>query len=297
VKSTSDVLHEDYPQTAHKAADRGANAANFNLRDGLKALDPPVHSTSMATIAPPLSTKSFENGHSQEPNHVEVLKQLEKITASSHFRNSKRYPAFLKFVVEHTLAGRTDVLKERTLGIEVFGRLNDYDTNTDPVVRVTAGEIRKRITQYYRADEHERELRIELPVGSYVPRFFPSSGLPDTLESSVSQTEAVQHTHDLPTQDLHQDLTAAVSLSEEDWRPFDVPRSPSGKTAERPHFTLSSLVILLFLGLVAAAAAFAVHPWIAKPSQKAVDSFWGPFLVTESPALIVIGVHSLDSTG
>src|SRR5271170_2554012 len=160
----------------------------------------------MATIAPPLSTKSFENVHSQEPNHVEIHKQLDKITASPHFRNSRRYPAFLKFVVEHTLAGRTDVLKERTIGIEVFGRLSDYDTNADPVVRVTAGEIRKRITQYYRADEHEHELRIELLVGSYVPRFFPSSALPDTLESSLDQTEVVaEH-----TRDLHEDLMAAV---------------------------------------------------------------------------------------
>ncbi len=83
----------------------------------------------------------------EEPNRFEVLKQLDRIIASRHFRNSKRYPALLKFVVEHTLAGRIDALKERTLGIEVFGRPNDYDTNADPVVRVTAGEIRKRIAQ------------------------------------------------------------------------------------------------------------------------------------------------------
>jgi hypothetical protein len=292
VKSTSDVLHEDYPRDAHKVANRGANTTHFNLRDGLKTLDPSVHSTSMATIAPPLSAKSLENGHSQDPNHVEVLKQLEKITASTHFRNSKRYPAFLKFVVEHTLAGRTDVLKERTIGIEVFGRLSDYDTNTDPVVRVTAGEIRKRITQYYRADEHGHELRIELLVGSYVPRFSPSSGMPGILESSLDQAEAVEH-----APDLHEELTAAASLTEEDWLSCDEPHFPSGKTVERPRFTLSSTVILLFLGLVVAAVAFAVHPWIARPSQKGVASFWAPFLATDGPALIVIGVHSLDSSG
>jgi len=51
--------------------------------------------------------------------------------------------------VEQTLAGNEDNLKERTLGVEVFHRTPDYDTNLDPVVRLCAGEVRKRIAQYY----------------------------------------------------------------------------------------------------------------------------------------------------
>jgi len=104
--------------------------------------------------------------HAAEPSNADILQQLERVVASKHFRNSRRYPAFLRFVVEHTLAGKTDVLKERTLGTEVFDRPSDYDTNADPIVRVTAGEVRKRIAQYYQDPGHEEELRIDLPLGS-----------------------------------------------------------------------------------------------------------------------------------
>ena len=81
--------------------------------------------------------------------HSAVQVQLERMLASPLFRNSKRYPGFLRFVVEHSLTGERDTLKERVLGVRVFGREPDYDTNDDPVVRVTAGEVRKRIAQYY----------------------------------------------------------------------------------------------------------------------------------------------------
>ena len=69
--------------------------------------------------------------------------------ANPLFSHSKRYPNLLRYVVEQTLQGQTAPLKERTLGVEVFDRKLDYDTSLDPVVRTTAGEIRKRIAQYY----------------------------------------------------------------------------------------------------------------------------------------------------
>jgi hypothetical protein len=100
-----------------------------------------------------------------------IREQLERILSSPLFKNSKRYPTLLRFVVERSLSGHCDPLKERTLGIEVFGRDPDYDTNLDPVVRTTAVEIRKRIAQYYHEPGHEREIRIDFPPGTYVPEF------------------------------------------------------------------------------------------------------------------------------
>src|SRR5579862_31105 len=109
-----------------------------------------------------------------------IRKQLERMLANPLFKNSKRYPNLLRYIVEHTLEGRAGELKERTLGIEVFGREPDYDTNADPIVRATAGEIRKRIAQYYHAHGHEVEVRIDLSPRSYVPEFEfpPVSALP-----------------------------------------------------------------------------------------------------------------------
>jgi hypothetical protein len=106
-----------------------------------------------------------------EAEREAIRNQMERMLANPLFKNSKRYPNLLRYIVEHTLAGFPAELKERTLGVEVFGRQPDYDTNADPVVRATAGEIRKRIAQYYHEHGHETEIRIDLLPGSYVPEF------------------------------------------------------------------------------------------------------------------------------
>ena len=88
------------------------------------------------------------------------------------FANSKRYPALLAYVVEQTLLGNAAELKERSIGIEVFGRAPSYDANADPVVRITAGEVRKRLSQYYYDSSHEGELgRSSSPSAPMCPSF------------------------------------------------------------------------------------------------------------------------------
>lgn len=100
-----------------------------------------------------------------------ILDELKGILANPHFRGSKRYPALLNYVVNAALGGRSGDLKERTLGVEVFGRDPHYDTNADPVVRVSAGEVRKRLAQFYHENGRNPRVQIELPLGSYVPEF------------------------------------------------------------------------------------------------------------------------------
>ena len=95
---------------------------------------------------------------------------LEEILASTHFCNSKRYPALLRYVVEQTLSGHGDKIKERTVGIEVFGRAPDYDTNLDTAVRYSAGEVRKRLALYY-SDLTDSPVVISLSPRSYRPEF------------------------------------------------------------------------------------------------------------------------------
>jgi len=106
-----------------------------------------------------------------EADRDSIREQLERLLASPLFKHSRRYPSLLRYVVEHALSGNPGPFKERTLGTEVFGRDPHYDTNLDPVVRTTAGEIRKRIAQYYHEAGHEGEIRIDLPSGSYLPEF------------------------------------------------------------------------------------------------------------------------------
>src|SRR5580693_10607847 len=121
----------------------------------------------------PLSPQSEKelNGAESTPNPVMIREQLRRLLAHSLFTNSKRYPVLLAYTVEQTLDGNADQLKERTIGVEAFGREPNYDVNLDPVVRTTAAEVRKRLSQYYYNPDHAGELVIELPVGSYVPSF------------------------------------------------------------------------------------------------------------------------------
>jgi len=104
-------------------------------------------------------------------DHTAVHTQLTKILKSPHFRNSKRSQALLRFTVEAALAGDHNSLKERGIGAAVYGRETTYDTAQDPIVRNAAIEVRKRLAQYYLESEHACELRIELPLGSYLPTF------------------------------------------------------------------------------------------------------------------------------
>lgn len=100
-----------------------------------------------------------------------VRTSLEQVLGSHLFRGSHRCQVLLRHVTEQTLAGETSGLKERTLGVEVFGRAPDYDTSQDPIVRASAAEIRKKLAQYYQEPGHESEARIELLSGSYVAEF------------------------------------------------------------------------------------------------------------------------------
>jgi hypothetical protein len=106
-----------------------------------------------------------------EAERKAIREQLERILSSPLFKNSKRYPSLLRYVVERSLEGHSGHLKERTLGVEVFRREPDYDTNLDPVVRTSAVEIRKRIAQYYHEPGHETEIRIDFPAGTYLAEF------------------------------------------------------------------------------------------------------------------------------
>jgi hypothetical protein len=101
----------------------------------------------------------------------EVQAELERVLSSPLFRASRRCQTLLRRVTEQTVAGDFESLKERALGMEVFGRPADYDTSQDPVVRASAAEIRKKLAQYYQEAGHESEIRIELPPGSYLAEF------------------------------------------------------------------------------------------------------------------------------
>jgi hypothetical protein len=97
--------------------------------------------------------------------------ELISIMEGPSFRGSSRSAMFLRFVVEETLAGRKELLKERTIGAAVLGKPPSYDTGADSGVRVRANEVRKRLASHYDIASPKAGVRIELPAGTYVPQF------------------------------------------------------------------------------------------------------------------------------
>src|SRR5579864_3478015 len=102
---------------------------------------------------------------------VKVTEQLTRILSGKAFRQADRLKRFLSFIVEETLAGRGERLKEFVVGVEVFGKPASFDPRNDPIVRVQARRLRAQLTRYYREEAPDSELLIELPKGGYAPIF------------------------------------------------------------------------------------------------------------------------------
>lgn len=104
----------------------------------------------------------------------DVRAQLERILASPGFANADRASRFLRYVVERTLAGEGDQLKEYVIGGAVFDRGDDYDPRIDSIVRVEAGRLRSKIEEYYSGPGRADGILIQLRRGSYAPAFEPN---------------------------------------------------------------------------------------------------------------------------
>ncbi|MGO9093968.1 MAG: hypothetical protein ACLQGV_01985 [Bryobacteraceae bacterium] len=104
-----------------------------------------------------------------------VREQLERTMASDAFRGSKRSREFLTHIVERTLNGESDLLKERLIGVHLYGKSGAYDTGSDSTVRVRANEVRRRLAQYAAQLGKDEAFHILLPAGSYVPEFRPAA--------------------------------------------------------------------------------------------------------------------------
>lgn len=100
-----------------------------------------------------------------------VREQLEQVLASATFQQADRLKRFLRFIVEETLEGRGNELKEYVVAVRVFEKEDAFDPRTDPLVRVQARRLRARLTQYYREDGQNDALIIDLPKGRYAPVF------------------------------------------------------------------------------------------------------------------------------
>jgi hypothetical protein len=98
-----------------------------------------------------------------------LQQHLKEVIEGDVFKGSHRSGQFLQYIIDQAIAGHFDSLKERVIGMELFGRSASYDTGDDAIVRVTASDVRKRLLQHYGRFGATSEYRISLPSGSYIP--------------------------------------------------------------------------------------------------------------------------------
>ncbi|MEQ8825211.1 MAG: hypothetical protein RIC14_12640 [Filomicrobium sp.] len=122
-----------------------------------------------------------------------VRDQLERILASALFADAPRLKRFLGYVVDQSLAGRSDRLKGYAIGLEVFDRNEDFDPQTDTIVRVQAGQLRKRLDLYYADEGSTDDLRILIPKGRYVPEFHTVKEEVSVVRNGSADAGAKQH--------------------------------------------------------------------------------------------------------
>jgi hypothetical protein len=136
------------------------------------------------------------NGKQSQEHQERIAEALDHILHSPRFKDSQQLQSLLRYVVDEAVKGNEDGLKERIIGIYVFGRRPDYDTTNDPIGRSRMGLLRKRLAQYYEGEDGEQaSVKIVIPNGTYRPGFVfqpltkemrTKAALADTKASTLS---------------------------------------------------------------------------------------------------------------
>jgi hypothetical protein len=179
-----------------------------------------------------------------------VLQELDRILESRFFKNAGRSRQFLEYVVHYQLNGHPDHLKERTIGTAVFQRPPTYTTGDDPVVRVQAGGVRRRLLQYYQEVPEPPAVRIELPVGSYTPHF-------------------------------HWAATEAAANAAADDQPHIQAPAKKRRVA---LWVMAAASVALAMG----AGFLLLNQYRSRRQQSALEDFWAPIFSTQQPVLICL---------
>jgi len=211
-----------------------------------------------------------------------ILFELERVLSSQAFRSSDRSRQFLAYVVHSSLAGQIDNLKERSIGVEVYHRKADYATGEDPVVRINAGEVRKRLEQYYGSAPPDTTLRIDIPRGSYAPEFrWTSTSVSDAGSVTPDAQLARQATPGPLDRELETDHAAVASI-------LELPRALREAPKPSENLRRTSFGLLVAILIIAALTFGCISMWFQLRAlhrslgewryEPAMRALWSGFL-------------------
>jgi hypothetical protein len=205
-----------------------------------------------------------------------VKKALEEMANSLPFRTSRQCQDLLRYIVLHSLSGEDESLRERVIGVEVFGRRPDYDQAADPVVRIRAADVRKRIALFYEATEAAtRQVKIAILSGSYKASF--EFVAPREVEVSFHEPAA--------------ELAAPAIVDSPPIELFPAPSPAKESTTNLPRWIRQSpwsvLAAVLFLLIPA------VYGLFRSTRETAFDRFWSPVLKSPNRSVIYVGSNAV----
>jgi hypothetical protein len=235
-----------------------------------------------------------------EPNLVR--EELHRIVASRHFRTSRRGMEFLQYVVDQKISGNGDLLKERLIGVQLFGRKPDYATGEDPVVRVQAGDVRRRLESYHADPDIQSDILIQIPIGSYAPVFLlrrgaqkneawtgtasPSAHTETEVSGATDDFAKINGTNASSSAELPSEVLSALpTLELEDHQSKGA--FIYSKTRKSWHTANGWSLAITCLACVAL-VIYLVSSFVHKSPEWTLKAFWLPASVSTKPVLICL---------
>lgn len=207
------------------------------------------------------------SGESVPPEQIQEV--VSRILNSRHFSQAPKKRKFVQLICEYYLAGRAAEINEYLIGREVYERNDRYSPADDPVVRVAAHDVRKRLEQYYINEGRADEIRLDIPVGSYEPVF-----------------------RQAPEAKAEESATALASS-------FDSPGiGPEGSRRLNWRIVAAAVGLILVGGIGGQIVQFLPRsePSTVSAAEKAVyTTFWKPFLAGDDPSLLILSNPTVAS--
>jgi hypothetical protein len=211
------------------------------------------------------------------PEGKSLLKRyLKEITEGPAFKGSPRSAQFLEYIVWHSATEKPSDLKERTIGVALFGRSPTYDTGEDAIVRVTASDVRKRLAQHYSGAGISSAFRINLPSGGYVPELI-----------RIPRVEAEDAAHWLPPARNPAEIPDPLPAAQTAWQYA----TPSGWK----YWTLPILGIVALMASIALALInHAAIPSVGKSFKGSNAAPWATLFDGSRPVVIIASDPSIE---
>jgi hypothetical protein len=238
-----------------------------------------------------LAVNELDTTGEQSPETQERIAQaLGHILRSHKFKDSQQLQSLLRYVVDESVKGNEDGLKERMIGIYVFGRRPDYDTTDDPIVRSRMGLLRKRLAQYYESDDGEcASVQIVIPNGTYRPAFLLRS-----LAKESRTKAAAAETKFVPTAIPLAMATSAPSTL--DVLAPVVPGVDSSRTVpfdpKKSQFLKAAIAAVVF-----ALVVFGLWWFFLRPQRDVLEALWSPVIKGKQPIYIYTGTMPVYEPG